>query len=248
MATNYRFTLGGQSSGSGQAPAPGLQRHSLFPTVIWQARLAALAGRLPGWIAEVEALRAASPSPAGRTNRGGWNSRDTAILDQPTFAQLAAAVRAHCRQALADMGLADAAFVLQSWINIHDPGGFNFLHMHEGALLSGSFYLQAPPGSGNLVFRDPRPGVINSFCKGAVANGYSDVQLKPDAGLLVLFPHWLEHYVEPHAGEGPRMVRLQRTAAVRRQAAASGRGGRGISDRRSSHRAANNSAIGASDR
>jgi hypothetical protein len=66
--------------------------------------------------------------------------------------------------------------------------------------------LQVPPGSGNLVFRDPRPGVINSFCKGAMANGYSDVRLKPDAGLLVLFPHWLEHYVEPHAGEGPRMV------------------------------------------
>ncbi len=207
MATSYKFTLGGLTPAAKPAPAPPVvKRHNLFPTVIWQTHLTALADQFPLWISSVEALRAASPDPAGRTNRGGWNSSDNAVLQQGAFAGLNEAVRAHCKIALSDMGAADLPFELQSWINIHDRGGFNFLHMHDGTLLSGCFYLQVPQGSGNLVFRDPRPGVLHGFSKGSGANACKDVQLRPEAGLLVLFPHWLEHYVEPHGGDAPRMV------------------------------------------
>jgi len=207
MATNFKLTVGGLTTTSAPSAAPMAQRHNLFPTVIWQARLAGmLSSHFPAWVSSVNALRAASPVPAGRTNRRGWNSQDSAVLSQPSFAGLDETVRAHCRIALTDMGLATLEFELQSWINIHDQGGFNFLHMHDGTLLSGCFYLQVPPGSGNLVFRDPRPGVLNSFAKGSGANGCIDVQLRPEEGLLVMFPHWLEHYVEPHDSEVPRIV------------------------------------------
>jgi hypothetical protein len=47
--------------------------------------------------------------------------------------------------------------------------------------------------------------VLNSFLKGSGANAFKDVQLRPEAGLVVLFPNWLEHYVEPHEGEAPRI-------------------------------------------
>jgi uncharacterized protein (TIGR02466 family) len=89
---------------------------------------------------------------------------------------------------------------------MHDRNGFNFLHVHEGALLSGSFYLKVPPESGKFVFRDPRPGVIHGYVKGAVPNGYRDIHLTPDAGLLVLFPCWMEHFVEPHNSDEPRIA------------------------------------------
>jgi uncharacterized protein (TIGR02466 family) len=178
---------------------------TLFPTRIWQARLTALAPRFPTWIAAVEALRASAPEPAGRSNRGGWNSADKAVFDQPAFADLQAGIRAACDFALRQMGVTQTDYRLESWINIHDRGGFNFLHMHDGCLLSGAFYLQVPPGSGCLSFRDPRPGVVNSPFKGAGANGHGDVQLTPEAGLAVLFPNWLEHYVEPHDNDIPRI-------------------------------------------
>jgi len=186
--------------------ASELQRFELFPTRIWQARLASLRGHMDEWVAAVLRMRAASPKPAGRTNRCGWNSEDMAVLEQPVFAPLRAAVRAGCAGALREMGVSGISFDLQSWVNLHDRGGFNFLHVHEGCLLSGSFYLKVPPGSGRFVFRDPRPGVIHGYVKGAVANGYSDIQLTPDAGLLVLFPCWMEHYVEPHDSDEPRIV------------------------------------------
>jgi uncharacterized protein (TIGR02466 family) len=191
---------------SGIAGAPVLQSYDLFPTRIWQARLGALRGNLEAWVAEVSRMRAASPQPAGRTNRGGWNSGDMTLLERPVFAPLREAVHAACASALRDMGVPAIRFELQSWVNLHDRGGFNFLHVHEGCLLSGSFYLQVPPGSGRFVFRDPRPGVVHGYVKGAVPNGYSDIQLTPEAGLMVLFPCWMEHYVEPHGSDEPRIV------------------------------------------
>lgn len=185
---------------------PELRSHDLFPTRIWQAHLDALEPYFARWVAEVLAMRAADPEPAGRTVRQGWNSRDMAVLERPAFAPLRQAIRAACAAALAEMGQDKREFELQSWINLHDRGGFNFLHLHEGSLLSGSFYLQVPPGSGEFVLRDPRPGVIHGFVKGAVVNGHSDIHLTPSTGLLVLFPCWMEHYVETHDGEEPRIT------------------------------------------
>jgi len=178
----------------------------LFATRIWQARTPALAAQFSAWIDAVKALRAASPKPAGRTNRRGWNSEDMAVLEQAAFAPLREVIRATCAGALREMGQRNTTFALQSWVNMHDRGGFNFLHVHEGCLLSGSFYLKVPAGSGKLVFRDPRPGVVHGYVKGAVPNGYSDIHLAPEAGLIVLFPSWMEHYVEPHESDEPRIV------------------------------------------
>jgi uncharacterized protein (TIGR02466 family) len=182
-----------------------VQHYNLFPTRIWQVKLHELSSHFPAWVSAVNALRAATPTPAGRSNRQGWNSADKAILHQPGFAALHGAVRASCLEAFKQMGMAHPAFTVESWINIHDRGGFNFQHMHEGAMLSGSFYLQVPEGAGNLVFRDPRPGVVSSFLKGSDPNAYNDVHLHPETGLLVMFPYWLEHHVEPHNNDIPRI-------------------------------------------
>lgn len=204
MGWSHNTTLGGRTATS-QVGMPSAQSFDLFPTRIWQIPLSRFSSRFAEWVAAIEALRAAAPIPAGRTNRGGWNSTDNAVLHQPIFDELHQAIRVYCLQAFADMGLASPAFELQSWVNIHDRGGFNFQHMHEGVLLSGTFYLQVPEGSGALVFKDPRAGVLHSYAKGSGANAYKDIQLRPSAGLLVLFPHWLEHYVEPHGSDAPRI-------------------------------------------
>jgi uncharacterized protein (TIGR02466 family) len=182
-----------------------LKSFDLFPTRIWQISLAPPAGYFNRWVTAVLAMRAASPKPAGRTNRQGWNSADMEVLEAPEFAELKSGVHAACAAALGEMGKA-GGFFLQSWVNMHDRGGFNFLHLHEGSLLSGSFYLKVPPGSGQFVFRDPRPGVILSSVKGGVPNGHADIHLTPSEGLLVLFPCWMEHYVEPHDGDEPRIT------------------------------------------
>lgn len=199
FSTTYRL---GQAAAT---PSLQLQPFDLFPTRIWQGRLDALQPRFAEWTSWVLALRAANPAPAGRTNRSGWNSNEMDVLEQPVWTPLRQLVHAACATALGEMGRGGRAFQLQSWVNLHDRGGFNFLHMHEAALLSGSFYLKVPAGSGALCFRDPRPGVLHGIIKGSVANGHADVHLQPSPGLLVLFPCWMEHYVEPHESDEPRI-------------------------------------------
>jgi uncharacterized protein (TIGR02466 family) len=210
MAEKFNFTykvLGDSGEARPTAEAtPVPQSFDLFPTRIWQAQLRPLVPYLSPWVNAVLAMRAAAPKPAGRTVRRGWNSEEMTVLERPDFAALKHAIRAACAGALGEMGLGQSAFSLQSWVNMHDRGGFNFAHMHEGTLLSGSFYLKVPPGSGQFVFRDPRPGVIHGSVKGAVPNGHADVHLAPSTGLLVLFPCWMEHYVEPHDSDEPRIT------------------------------------------
>jgi uncharacterized protein (TIGR02466 family) len=187
------------------ARVPQLRSFDIFPTRIWQARLDGLQPHFAEWTRWVLALRVASPAPAGRTNRSGWNSKEMDVLDRPVWAPLRQVIDSACAAALAEMGQGGQAFRLQSWVNLHDRGGFNFLHLHEGSLLSGSFYLAVPAGSGALAFRDPRPGVIHGSLKGSVPNGHADIHLAPSTGLLVLFPCWMEHYVEPHESDEPRI-------------------------------------------
>jgi uncharacterized protein (TIGR02466 family) len=188
------------------SPPPMLQRSTLFPTTIWQARLGHLEPMRGSWIAHAAALRKASPESAGRTNRQGWNSSDLAVLSDPVFALLNTAITQAGQAALRDTMSTPPAFTLQSWINIHDRNGFNHLHMHEGCLLSGCFYLQVPEGSGKLAFRDPRAGARHSLIKGNGANAHMDVHLTPSDNLLVLFPAWLEHLVEPHGADTARIA------------------------------------------
>src|SRR6202034_402693 len=138
-----------------------LQSFDLFPSRIWQAHLPAPMPQLEGWTKTVLAMRASSPKPAGRTVRQGWNSEDMAVLARPEFAALNQAIRAACAGALSEMGLQKLAFSLQSWINLHDRGGFYFLDMHERLPLSGSCSSSVPRRSGHFVFLASRPGAVS---------------------------------------------------------------------------------------
>lgn len=186
------------------ANQPTGQIYNLFPTRVWRVHLNGLLHQTPEWIAAVDAIRAASPIPIGGSNRQGWNSSERAVLHMPAFASLHNEIRNVCVSAFEQMGLANPAFELESWVNMNDRGGFNFQHTHYG-MISGCFYLRTPEGSGNIVFRDPRPAVEASYLKGPGINSFMDFPIKPEAGMLLLFPSWLQHRVEPHENDTPRI-------------------------------------------
>jgi uncharacterized protein (TIGR02466 family) len=179
--------------------------NDLFATRIWQSNLADLSPEFPGWMAMVDKMRRAAPATAARSNRLGWMSENKAVLEDKAFKQLREVIRVCCGAALDQMMVEKPEFALESWINIHERGGFNFQHMHDGAMLCGVFYLQAPEGSGALVLRDPRPRSVGGFLKVGAANALVDLHLVPQAGSLVLFPYWLEHHVEPHGSDESRV-------------------------------------------
>jgi uncharacterized protein (TIGR02466 family) len=61
---------------------------------------------------------------------------------------------------------------------------------------------------GELVLHDPRMPTIAMhapYLRFRNAGGERQVKVKPAPGLLVMFPSWLAHEVEPWDGEGMRI-------------------------------------------
>jgi len=177
----------------------------LFTTRIWTFDLSGFKDHFPAWQAHLDAMRLNAPTASGRSNKHGWNS-DKTVFSQPAFAPLRKACEVAFAHAFRQMGAPGSMpYRLEAWANIHDCGAYNTAHIHQHVLLSGSFYLAVPEGSGALMFRDPRPGAVLSPFRGPGANACQAVTIRPKAGALVVFPNWLEHAVETHEGTTPRV-------------------------------------------
>lgn len=84
------------------------------------------------------------------------------------------------------------------WMNIMGEGSHHAFHLHPLSTVSGTFYLQVPPHSGQLKFEDPRlPAFMASPPKkrNAKIENQRFYCVKPSAGELVLFESWLKHEV-----------------------------------------------------
>ena len=180
------------------------ERFDLFPTRVWVFKLGALAPRFAEWIAGIEHWRA-SEGTQGSSNRGGWTSART-LLERAEFADLEQAARQCFDAAWADiMPVPRPGYRLRGWVNLQEPGGFNHFHLHGRAALAGVFYLRTPAGSGDIVFRDPRPGIALTGIKGDGANCFSVTSHTPAEGEFVIFPGWLEHGVEVSGADSARI-------------------------------------------
>jgi hypothetical protein len=78
------------------------------------------------------------------------------------------------------------------WFNLMGPGERTSLHTHEedGELLSAVYYVRTPEHCGDLLLEDPPV----------------TVRVRPEAGLMVLFPPDLPHAVEPNGSTAARLA------------------------------------------
>lgn len=176
----------------------------LFPTRISTAYLNQLSPYFESWRNIILDMRNSEIKPRGKSNRRGWNSPDV-LASHKEFKPLMEVVGQLMINVLKTMTEKHSDRKLTAWANIHDEGGFNTQHNHPGCLLSGCFYLSVPEGSGQLVLIDPRPAVNISVLDGTGPNCRRVHRVNPEEGLLIVFPNWLEHSVEPHENELPRI-------------------------------------------
>lgn len=84
------------------------------------------------------------------------------------------------------------------WLNVMGEGCHHAFHLHPLSTVSGTFYLQVPPGSGAFKIEDPRlPAFMASPPRkpNARTTNRRFFDLEPSAGELVLFESWLKHEV-----------------------------------------------------
>ena len=94
------------------------------------------------------------------------------------------------------------------WSIINKKGDFNIQHNHPNAYLSAAYYVKAPKDCGEIVFYDPRPAPVYSHPRAKTPNILNATinSVNPEEGLLVLFPSYLEHSVNPNQSEEQRIV------------------------------------------
>ena len=127
----------------------------------------------------------------------------------PIFAELAKLLARH-----AITFARDCAFDLTRkprldslWVNLLKSGGHHSGHIHPHSIISGTFYVEAPAGSGAIRFEDPRlPLMMAAPTRAADAPEElrSFVKVDPRSGLLLLWESWLRHEVLPGTGGGER--------------------------------------------
>ena len=94
------------------------------------------------------------------------------------------------------------------WVNLLEGSGHHSAHIHPHSIISGTFYVEAPAGSGSIRFEDPRlPMMMAAPVRRSDApeslQPFSSVEPRP--GLLLLWESWLRHEVLPGSGRGERL-------------------------------------------
>jgi len=169
-----------------------------------------------------EETRHASPN---RSNIGGWHSRaDLLKCKESAVEALTTWIAWAVRKMVAATAGPDAfngSVSISAWSSICRDGAYHAPHSHPDSAWSGVYCVDPGttnpdwPLSGVLEFVDPRVGVEAVTPPG---DPYREpVRVRPEAGLLVVFPSWLYHWVHPYIGQTPRITVLF-NATLERQA------------------------------
>lgn len=94
------------------------------------------------------------------------------------------------------------------WVNVLKPGGGHSGHIHPHSVVSGTFYVAVPPGSGALKLEDPRLPMMMAapVRRPDAAEALKPfVYAEPEVGAVFLWESWLRHEVVPGKTKGERI-------------------------------------------
>lgn len=104
---------------------------------------------------------------------------------------------------------------LHGWANINRFGDYHDPHNHPHAYLSGTYYVNVPTYTERTHTRaDLRPGCLTLYDpRGAVnmtaikSDPYIEPEytVSPEAGMMLLWPAFLSHFVHPNLSQEPRI-------------------------------------------
>lgn len=94
------------------------------------------------------------------------------------------------------------------WVNVMEKDAVHTAHIHPHSVISGTYYVAVPPGSGVIRFEDPRLALMMAAPArktNARLENRAFVDIQPGPGLLLLWESWLRHGVEPNKARGRRI-------------------------------------------
>jgi len=186
-------------------PLKKISASASFPTPIFWFLVPEAEQLNADLVKDTLAMRATSKG-VRRSNQNGWHS-ETDLFQRPEASfksltrSIGEAVVGVTKKLAPKFELEGRQMVSEGWVNVNDKGAYNTPHRHPGFVWSGCYYVQVPANpsgrSGQIEFMDPRArdagmtlGDCETFC--------TKIQHRPRAGMLVLFPSYLLHWVYPN--------------------------------------------------
>ena len=190
-----------------------------FPTFIYNAPLARIGLRAFNRDLLKECRQIRNLDEAGRkwcvkNYPGGYTSyasMDNLHQVSSTFATLERRIRRHVARFVAHLELnveTSQLAMTDCWVNMMPSQVAHSMHLHPLSLISGTYYVNTPPGSPAIKFEDPR---LDRFMfapprkDGARPENQQIVRHAANAGNVILFESWLRHEVEAGNVRGERV-------------------------------------------
>ena len=170
--------------------------YNIFRTPTWGFILNDQQYQSQDYVDYILAMAEKEPS-AKKSNFGGWQSRDNIHETEGIFREFTSGLNTIANNILCEMNCQPVE-VKEMWANVNGKYCYNGAHIHSG-ILSGVFYLQVAKGCGRLMLINPAIRSDGHFLR---TKNYAIV---PENLACIMFPSWLEHYVEPNMNDELRI-------------------------------------------
>ena len=186
-------------------PLEKVNASASFPTPIFWFRVPEAEQLNAALIKDAHAMRAVSEG-LKRSNQNGWHSEaDLFRRPEDSFKSLTRSIKEAVvtvtKKVAPKFELKGRQVSSEGWVNINEKGAYNTPHIHPGFTWSGCYYVRVPAKpsgrSGLIEFIDPRARDTTQSLGDCEAFS-SKIQQRPQAGMLVLFPSYLMHWVYPN--------------------------------------------------
>lgn len=134
-------------------------------------------------------------------------NKQTNIIEDYKLLNTKKLILKHVKKYLNDaqQSIEDEYQIVESWLNIFEKDNNIGLHEHgyQPNTVSGVYYHKADKDCGMISFKSPNPFVISFPHR---CEQYSNiVRVPPEQGMIILFPSWLQHKVEPNRSDNERI-------------------------------------------
>ena len=184
--------------------------HLFFSTPVWVSKIANYETTNKEMLNYILDLQKRDPIGVTKSNFLGWHSKNFDLRDQApkNFLEV---IKKEINIALTDMNCdLEKQFVKipNLWAIINEKGAMNQKHQHSNSDISAAYYVEAKDNCGDILFYDPRPARTYKHPIPKSPNSLNSTvnSIKPEVGLLVLFPSYLEHSVNPNLSKNKRIV------------------------------------------
>ena len=184
--------------------------HLFFSTPIWTSKINNFENINNEMFEYITSLQKKDPGGIIKSNFKGWHSKNFDMKND-TPKKFIESIKNHINIAINDMGwdLTNQSVNIKSiWAIINEKDAWNQKHHHSNSDLSAAYYVSAHEKCGDIVFYDPRSAPVHSHPISKTPNKLNATvnSIKPEAGMLVLFPSYLEHSVNPNLSNKKRVV------------------------------------------